>query len=289
MFNKSANLIIVCALTELIALTAGKVQANWLDTFDSGSFDLATWQFDCYPDLTKTFEATIRAGTDANDYLTLDETSPAEAGGSQFGVGIGNPEDKFTDVRVGAYFNITGDASWNYHGLAARLSYFKDDGSITGYPGIVANCYVMLIHYEEGPANLKVELLKAVNLSDDIMAEYQPEVPVPGLDHAQSHYFELDVVGADPVYITGSVYEYKGGPLISELQHLSTPAPTTPGRPRTFTTMCSRAASAAFSRCGETRSRQAFTVLLTMYHPPRTARRRSIQARLMGRLMYPSM
>ena len=214
MFEKSANLTIIFALTGLIALTAGKVQANWLDTFDGGSFDLATWQFDCYPDLTKTFKATIRAGVDANDYLTLDETSPAEAGGSQFGVGIGNPEDKFTDVRVGAYFNITGDASWNYHGLAARLSYFKDDGSITGYPGIVANCYVMLIHYEEGPANLKVELLKAVNLSDDIMAEYQPEVPVPGLDHARSHYFELDVVGANPVYITGSVYEYKDGPLI---------------------------------------------------------------------------
>jgi hypothetical protein len=46
------------------------------------------------------------------------------------------------------------------------------------------------------------------------MATWQPEVPVPGLDHARSHYFELDVVGSDPVYITGSVYEYEGGPLL---------------------------------------------------------------------------
>jgi hypothetical protein len=198
----------------LIILTTGIVQANWSETFNGNKFDLTTWQFDCYPDLTKTFNGTIRDGIDDNDYLTLDETSPASIGGSQFGVGIGNPDDNFTDVRVGADFNINGDASWNYHGLAARITYFKDDGSITGYPGIIASCYVMVIHSEEGPANLKIELIKAVNLSDDIMAEYQPEVPVPGLDHARSHYFELDVVGSDPVYITGSAYEYKGGPLL---------------------------------------------------------------------------
>jgi hypothetical protein len=214
MFNKSPNLVTFCTIIGLILLTSGAARANWLDTFSGNDFDLTSWQFDCYPDLTKTFKATIRAGVDANDYLTLDETSQAAAGGAQFGVGIGNPDDNFTDVRVGADFNINGDASWNYHGLAARIDYFIDDGSITGYPGVIASCYVMVIHYEEGPANLKVELIKAVNLGDDIMAEYQPEVPVPGLDHARSHYFELDVVGSDPVYITGSVYEYKGGPLL---------------------------------------------------------------------------
>ena len=89
-----------------------------------------------------------------------------------------------------------------------------DDGSITGVPGIVASSYVLFIHYEEGPANLKIELMKSINLLPDIMAEWEPEVPVPGLDHAKSHYFELDVVGSDPVYITGSAYEYKGGPLL---------------------------------------------------------------------------
>ena len=202
------------AIMAVIAILSGTAHANWLETFDGNSFDLATWQFSCYPDLTKTFSATIQDGPDDNDYISMDETSPDDIGGSQFGVGIGDPGDIFSDVRVGAEFNVTGHDSWNHHGLAARITYFSDDGSITGYPGIIASCYVLVIHYEEGPANLKIELIKAVNLSDDIMAEYQPEVPVPGLDHAKSHYFELDVVGSGPVYITGSAYEYKGGPLL---------------------------------------------------------------------------
>ncbi len=214
MFRISKHFLAVCVLIGAIALLNGAAKANWLETFDGNSFHLATWQFGCYPDLTKTFDATIRDGLDDDDYLSLDETSPAHVGGSQFGVGIGDPGGRFRDVRVGAEFNITGEASWNYHGLAARITYFNDDGSITGHPGIIASCYVMVIHYEEGPANLKVELIKTVNLQTDIMATWQPEVPVPGLDHARSHYFELDVVGSDPVYITGSVYEYKGGPLL---------------------------------------------------------------------------
>jgi hypothetical protein len=41
------------------------------------------------------------------------------------------------------------------------------------------------------------------------------EEPVPGIGHARSYYAELDVVGSDPVYITGSLYEYKGGPLLA--------------------------------------------------------------------------
>ena len=214
MFKKLTSLVTVCVLIGLILLTSGTAQANWLETFGGNGFDLATWQFSCYPDLTKTFNATIEDGPDDNDYISLYETSSADIGGSQFGVGIGDPDDNFSDVRVGALFNITGDDSRNYHGLAARITYFIDDGSITEYAGIIASCYVLTIHYEEGPANLKIELVKAVNLSDEIMATWQPEVPVPGLDHARSHYFELDVVGSDPVYITGSVYEYKGGPLL---------------------------------------------------------------------------
>jgi hypothetical protein len=206
--------MMVAVLIAVIGITCGTARANWLETFDGDSFDLFTWQFGCYPDMTKTFEATISDGPDDNDYLSLDETSPDNIGGSQFGVGIGDPDDVFQDVRVGATFNVTGEASWNYHGLAARISSFIDDGSITGAPGIVASTYAMVIHYEEGPANLKVELLKAVNLQTDIMAEWQPEVRVPGLDHAKSHYFELDVIGSDPVYITGSVYEHEGGPLL---------------------------------------------------------------------------
>ena len=214
MFRIRKHFLTVCVLIGTTAIWSGTAQANWSETFDGNSFHLPTWLFDCYPDLTKTFNATIRDGLDNDDYISLNETSPANVGGSQFGVGIGDPGDRFRDVRVAAEFNITGDASWNYHGLAARITYFNDNGSITGYPGIIASCYVMLIHYEEGPANLKVELMKAVNLKTDIMATWQPEVPVPGLDHARSHYFELDVVGSGPVYITGSVYEYRGGPLL---------------------------------------------------------------------------
>jgi len=214
MSQKSTSIKTVCVLIGLTLLTSGLVKANWLETFDGNSFDLSTWLFTSYPDLTKTYSATIQDGPDDNDYLTLDESSPADVGGSQFGVAFGDPDDKFTDVRVGANININGEASWNYHGLAARINYFIDDGSITGYPGIVASTYILTVHYEEGPANLKIELVKIANLSDEIMAEWQPEVPVPGLDHAKSHYFELDVVGSDPVYITGSIYEYKGGPLL---------------------------------------------------------------------------
>jgi len=214
MFKIFKHFAAVCVLIAVIAILNGTAKANWSETFDGNSFDLSTWQFSCYPDLTKTFSATIQDGPDDNDYITLDETSPADIGGSQIGVAIGDPDDKFTDVRLGAVFNVDGDVSWNYHGMVARVDYFIDDGSITGAPGIVASSYVLFIHYEEGPANLKIELMKSINLSPDIMAEWQPEVPVPGLDHAKSHYFELDVVGSDPVYITGSVYEYKGGPLL---------------------------------------------------------------------------
>jgi len=214
MLKKSPVSTIVCVLSVLILLTNSLVQANWLETFDGNSFDLSTWLFSSYPDLTKTFKATILDGPDDNDYITLNETSPADVGGAQFGIGIGNPDDKFTDVRVAATFNLDGDSSWNYHGLAARIDYFIDDSTITGVPGFVASSYVMVIHYEEGPANLKIELIKAINLDSSIMAEWQPEVPVPGLDHARSHYFVLDVVGQNPTYITGSVYEYKDGPLL---------------------------------------------------------------------------
>jgi hypothetical protein len=214
MFKKSASVKTVCIQIGLILLISSLAQANWLETFGGNDFDLSTWLFGCYPDMTKTFSATIQDGPDDNDYIILSEASAADVGGAQFGVGIGDPDDNFTDVRVAATFNTNGESSWNHHGLAARIDYFIDDGSITGVPGIVASSYVMVIHYEEGPANLKIELVKAINLQTDIMAEWQPEVPVPGLDHAKSHYFVLDVVGSDPTYITGSVYEYKGGPLL---------------------------------------------------------------------------
>jgi hypothetical protein len=214
MSGRRVRLLTAYVLLGLILLAGNTTQANWSESFDANTFDLTTWQFHCFPDLTKTFGGTIQDGPDDNDYLVLDETSSSGTGGSQFGVGIGS-EEVFTDVRVGAEVNVTG-GSRNYHGIAARVTYFIDpDGSLTGAaPGIVASTYLMLIHWQDGPANLRIEVFKTVNNLADIMKTYHEE-PVPGIGHARSYYAELDVVGSDPVYITGSLYEYKGGPLIA--------------------------------------------------------------------------
>lgn len=214
MSGRMVRLFTAYVLLGLILLAGNTTQANWSESFDANAFDLANWQFHCYPDLTKTFDGTIQDGLDDNDYLVLDETSAADAGGSQFGVAFGS-EEVFTDVRVGAEVNVTGGLR-NYHGMAARVTYFIDpDGSITGEaPGIVASTYLMLIHWQDGPANLRIEVFKTVNNLANIMKTYHEE-PVPGIGHARSYYAELDVVGSDPVYITGSLYEYKGGPLLA--------------------------------------------------------------------------
>jgi hypothetical protein len=213
--SKVEKFVVICAVVGLIVAVNGTAQANWSETFDGDEPDLTTWQFHCFPDMTKTFTHTIKAEPGGNKYLSLDEISSIDVGGSAIGMGFGSDE-AFSDVRVGAVFNVTGDVSRTYHGLAARISYFIDpDGSLTGVaPGVVTSCYLVMVHYEEGPANLKIELMKVVLNDENIMETYEPEVPVPGLDHARSHYIELDVVGSDPVYITSSIYEYKGGPLL---------------------------------------------------------------------------
>ena len=211
MFKELRNLVTVCAVVGLIVATSGMAQTGWEETFGGNAFDLPTWQFRSYPELTGTYGATIQDGPDDNDYLALGETSSAAVGGSQFGVGLGTNET-FTDVRIGAVVNVTGTAR-NYHGLSARVNYFIDDGSISGYPGIIASSYIMLVHWQDGPTRLRIEVFKIVNNLEDIMQTYHEE-PVPGIGHARSYYAELDVVGSDPVYITGSLYEYKGGPLL---------------------------------------------------------------------------
>ncbi|MBN2317051.1 MAG: hypothetical protein JXM79_24200 [Sedimentisphaerales bacterium] len=208
--RKSA--VVSILLIGFIILVGSAVQANWFETFDGNAFDLSTWQFHSYPDLTNSFSGAIQDGPDDNDYLLLNETSTSAIGGSQFGIGFGS-EEVFTDVRVGAVVNVTGNLR-NYHGLAARVSHFIDDGSVSGAPGIIANTYLMLIHWQDGPANLRIEVFKTVNNLADIMKNYHEE-PVPGLGHARSYYAELDVVGSNPVYITGSLYEYKDGPLLA--------------------------------------------------------------------------
>src|SRR5690606_13388705 len=106
---------------------------------------------------------------DGNSYLVLKETTSvgAPAPGAACGIGFGS-EEKFTDVRVAALVNVTGDASHNHHGPATRSSYIINDGKTVpgAAPGIVASCYVMHINWENGPANLSIDVEKVVNLQN---------------------------------------------------------------------------------------------------------------------------
>lgn len=215
MFREIGSVAIVCL--SLILAIGGTSQANWVETFDNNTFDLDTWQFPPYPDIAKTFKAEIVDGPDDNDYLSLTETSSVGGGGAAFGAGFGSDE-VFTDVRIGAVVNVAGDASRNYCGLVGRTTYIIDDGSASGAPGILATeAYVMHVNWEDGPANLRIDLEKIVMMQNIMRNETELglNVDVPGLNHARSYYAEMDIIGADPVYITGSLYEYKGGPLVA--------------------------------------------------------------------------
>ncbi len=214
MSQRGSLFVQILVVFVLIGLPCSLTYADWQETFNDGNFDLSTWQFLSYPAITGSFTGTIQSGADANGLLVLSETSGANAGGAQFGVGIGSSEE-FTDVRVGATVNADG-LNQNYVGLGARTTYFIDpDGSLTGVaPGMVASTYLMLIQYQEGPANLRIEVFKTMNLDESGMKTYH-EIVVPDVGHARSYYAELDVVGADPVYVTGSLYTHKGGPLLA--------------------------------------------------------------------------
>ncbi len=200
-------------LTIVLAF-AGVGLANWADSFDDGQLNLTTWQFLSYPQVTGTFTYPIQTSPDGNSYLALAETSSTAVGGTAFGMGLGSAEE-FADVRIGAVVNVTGDASHNHHGLGARAGYIIDpDGSLTGgAPGAVVSAYVMHVNWEDGPANLRIDIEKVVQLQNIMRTNF--EVVVPQLANARSYYAELDVVGAGPVCVTGSLYEYKGGPLVA--------------------------------------------------------------------------
>jgi len=218
MSRELRSLVTICVLAVLATLGSDVAKANWSENFDGDEL-LPTWQFECFPDMTKTFTNTILTDPNGNKYLSLDDISPADIGGSLFSGAFGSDE-VFTDVRVGAVVNVTGDASHNYCGLVARTTFFIDpDGSMTGVaPGFVAaQTYLMHVSWNYGPANLSIELEKVV-MMQNIMRNQEElglELLVPGLNHARSYYAELDVVGSGPVYVTGSLYEYNGGPLVA--------------------------------------------------------------------------
>ena len=217
MFTKLRSSATICALMALVLLATVTAQADWSETFDGDPLDLSAWQFVPLPDVTKTFTDTILTDPNGNKYVSLDEITSQADNGSQFGAGY--QEEVFTDVRVGAIVNVTGGASRAYHGLMARLTYIIDpDGSITGIPGFFPQAvYVMHINWEDGPANLRIDIEKVVNVTNIMRNEEELglDLYAPGLNHARSYYAELDVVGSGPVYVTGSIYEYKDGPLVA--------------------------------------------------------------------------
>ena len=140
MSKETRNFAAILALLALIA-AGGTSQANWEDTFNNNTFDLSSWEFPIYPQLpTGNFSATIQDGPDDNDYLALVETNSIAVGGSGFGAAF-VPTEQFTDVRVGAVVSVEGDACRNNYVLIGRAAYLIDDGSMSGYPGVIANCY----------------------------------------------------------------------------------------------------------------------------------------------------
>jgi hypothetical protein len=203
----------------IVVVFTGVGFANWADSFDGGKLTLSTWQFAACPQVTGTYKGTVQTAADGNGYLALSETTPYNTGagkyGAAFGAAFGSPE-KFKDVRVGATLNITGNDDHCYYGLLARATYFIDpDGKMSGLaPGFFASCYVMHINYEDGPANLSLDLEKV--LTNQNVMDKDIEVVIPRVENARSYYAELEVVGAGPVYVTGRLYESKGGALVAQ-------------------------------------------------------------------------
>lgn len=206
-------------LVKWVVVTALMVTAtsygSWIETLADGDLDLETWEFLAYPQVAGTFTQPILAGEEGNHYLAFEETTSVGASvpGAAFGAAFGSDES-FGDVRVGAVVNVAGDASHSYHGLLARAEYLIDDGSISGAPGVIASCYIMHIDWSNGPANLGIDIEKVVQLQN-MMDTDDFEVVASSFANAESFYAELDVVGSGPVYITASLYEYKGGPLVA--------------------------------------------------------------------------
>jgi len=225
MSKKITILVKVCIVVGFIAVLSSPAQANWSETFGGNAFDLIwTWHsYPAIPGVTGFTKGVIVNGPEDDDYVTLDETKSAAAGGSAFGIGFGSSE-KFTDVRVAAVVNVAGDANRHYHGLGARADY-----DIIPYPppppypapGILAKqAYVMHINWEDWPTHhlLSIDVEKVVN-NQNIMRQGF-DVAVPGLNNARSFYAALDVIGANPAYVTGYLYESPGGPLVAKTQTL---------------------------------------------------------------------
>jgi len=220
MFKGIPHLVRVCAVAGLTVVLSSAALADWSETFGGNAFD-QVWTWGCYPDVTKTFTQAIIDGPGDDDYLSIDESTKfdTDAGsyGSAFGIGFCTHE-AFADVRVGTVVNVASDAASFYHGMGARAGYFIDDGSITGVPGIVANAYIMHINWEDWPPAFSIDVEKVI-WNQNMMSD-NFDVMVPGLGNGGSFYAALDIIGSNPVYVTGYLYEYEGGPLVAKTRTL---------------------------------------------------------------------
>jgi hypothetical protein len=207
-----------------VAVFAGVGFANWSDSFDGGKLNLSGWQFLACPDVMHTYKGFVTTAADGNGYLVLQETSPSDIPtllGAAFGAAYGSPET-FKDVRVGATVNVTGNDDHNYYGLLARVALTIDKtGSLFGIPSFFANGYIMHVDYSKGPANLMINIEKVITdkakgIANGNIMDKDLETVVPRVENARSYYAELEVVGAGPVYVTGRLYEFKGGPLVAQ-------------------------------------------------------------------------
>lgn len=194
------------AITMILATTA----SAWIETFEADPADL-TWDWYSVRDVeaegyppSPTFDIVRDQTPGGNHYIHFYEPT-AVTDGAAFGMGF--VSEIFTDVRVGAVVNVADEAPDNYQGLAARATYI-----LTPPGGIIPNAYILHVDWEDGPANLSIDIEKVVQISN-IMRE-DIGAMVPGHAHRKSYYAVLDVIGSDPTFVTGCLYEYKGGPLV---------------------------------------------------------------------------
>ena len=190
----------------ILATTAGA----WIETFEADPADL-TWGWYSVRDVaaqgyppSPTFDVVRDQAPGGNQYIRLYEPT-AVTDGAAFG--MGTVEEIFADVRVGAVVNVTSEAPDNYQGLAARATYV-----VTPPGGVIPNAYILHVDWEDGPANLSIDIEKVVQIQN-IMRE-DIDAMVPEHAHRKSYYAVLDVIGSDPTFVTGCLYEYKGGPLV---------------------------------------------------------------------------
>jgi hypothetical protein len=203
------SIVTIRATLTIMMILATTAQA-WIETFDGDPADLA-WDWASVEPVgysqSATFQAQRQQDTNGNYFVRLTESASVTSGGAAFGIGF--VPEAFTDVRIGAVINVTEEACIYYQGLGARAFYFLHPA----YGGLIADAYTLHVDWEDGPANISINIEKVYQLSN--MMDQGIGAMVPGYAHRKSYYAVLDVIGSDPTFVTGCLYEYEGGPLLA--------------------------------------------------------------------------